>query len=175
MYMKRLARDLWFHIIMIRNMCHYPPELITQLETDVSCLGDSISETDGCLTSPVSICWSWRTDVVPHPSHLPPKIIKKKKLQICSLMVLSSQPKDKNLLKEKVILNHRYLFPPELRCCQLAYCRSVVLQCCLQLPSHLRLRCVRIYYVFCRSTQDSLWHCGGQGNFCLDFTGHFCH
>lgn len=78
MYMKRLARDLWFQIIMIRNMCHYPPELITQLETDVSCLGDSISETDGCLTSPVSICWSWRTDVVPHPSHLPPEIKKKK-------------------------------------------------------------------------------------------------
>lgn len=117
MYMKRLARDLWFQIIMIRNMCHYPPELITQLETDVSCLGDSISETDGCLTSPVSICWSWRTDVVPHPSHLPPEIKKKKKLQICSLMVLSSQPKDKNLLKEKVILNNRYLFPSELRCC----------------------------------------------------------
>lgn len=25
-------------------MRHYPPELITQLETDVSCLGDSISQ-----------------------------------------------------------------------------------------------------------------------------------
>lgn len=41
---KRLVRDLWFHIITIRNMCHYPPELITQLETDVSCLGDGISQ-----------------------------------------------------------------------------------------------------------------------------------
>lgn len=29
---------------MIWNMHPYPPELITQLETDVSCLGDSISQ-----------------------------------------------------------------------------------------------------------------------------------